>query len=106
MSERRVQQIWREYRETGRIPELKRRGRKPRNIDKETIELVLNALPKCKLTSPVHLEKYIERRHNIHIPHNRIYTILKEMGITQPRKKKKKPKRFNVLKPTNYAYGF
>ncbi|MFU8652389.1 helix-turn-helix domain-containing protein [Methanotorris formicicus] len=28
ISERRVQQIWREYRETGRIPELKRRGRR------------------------------------------------------------------------------
>ncbi|MFU8653439.1 hypothetical protein [Methanotorris formicicus] len=26
ISERRVQQIWREYRETGRIPELKSRG--------------------------------------------------------------------------------
>jgi len=101
ISERRVQQIWKEYRETGEVPKLKRRGRKPTNISKEEVDIVLKALNEYKGTSPVHLEKYIERRHNIHIPHNRIYTILKQLDIIKPRKKKKKkkPKRFNASKP-------
>nr|WP_052297390.1 helix-turn-helix domain-containing protein [Methanotorris igneus] len=72
---RRVQQIWKEYKETGEIPKIKRRGRKPKKISKEEIDLVLKAVEEYKGTSAVHLEKYIESKHNIHIPHNRIYTI-------------------------------
>ncbi len=101
ISERRVQQIYKEYKETGEIPKIKRRGRKPIPITKEEVDLVLNAISEYKGTSPVHLEKYIERRHNISIPHNRIYIILKDLGLIEPRKRKrkKKPKRFSASKP-------
>ncbi|XRO74923.1 hypothetical protein ACO3TA_05925 [Methanocaldococcus sp. 28A] len=69
ISTHRVQQIWKEYRETGEIPNIKRRGRKPREITQEEIDIVLKAVKEYKGTSPVHLEHFIERRYNIHIPH-------------------------------------
>jgi len=101
ISTRRVQQIWKEYRETGEIPKIKRRGRKPKEVSKEEIDIVLKAVEEYKGTSPVHLEHYIRKKHNIHIPHNRIYNILKQLGMIQARKrkKKKKVKRFNASKP-------
>ncbi|AEF95946.1 hypothetical protein Metig_0390 [Methanotorris igneus Kol 5] len=104
---RRVQQIWKEYKETGEIPKIKRRGRKPKKISKEEIDLVLKAVEEYKGTSAVHLEKYIESKHNIHIPHNRIYTIsyiyytegIRPHPQEKEEKKKKKPKRFSASKP-------
>ncbi|XRO76052.1 hypothetical protein ACO3TA_00805 [Methanocaldococcus sp. 28A] len=83
ISTRRVQQIWKKYRETGEFPKIKRRGRKPREITQEGT--ILKAVEEYKEISPVHLEHFIERRYNIHIPHNRIYTILKQYGKIQPK---------------------
>ena len=42
ISKCRVQQIYKEYKETGEIPKLKRRGRGPKSISKEEVELVLS----------------------------------------------------------------
>jgi transposase len=41
ISNRKVQQVWKMYQETGEIPKLKRRGRKPKQISKETTDLAL-----------------------------------------------------------------
>ncbi|XRO75904.1 helix-turn-helix domain-containing protein [Methanocaldococcus sp. 28A] len=86
ISTRRVQQIWKEYRETGEIPNIKRRCRKPREITQEEIDIVLKAVEEYKRTSPGHLEHFIECRYNMH--NNRIYTILKQYGEIQPKKEK------------------
>jgi len=44
ISECRVQQIYKEYKETGEIPKLKRRSRRPKSISKEEVELVLKQI--------------------------------------------------------------
>jgi len=57
---RRVYQIKQFYEEKDRIPELKRPGRKPKEIDSKIKELICTAYDKYKF-SPVILEKIIER---------------------------------------------
>lgn len=56
---RRIYQLKKQYEETGEIPELKRPGRKPKPINRETEEIVLQAYQKYKL-SPILLEKLIK----------------------------------------------
>jgi putative transposase len=55
---RRIYQIKKQYKETGKIPELKQAGREP--IDEEAEEIILKTYEKYKL-DPVALEKLIER---------------------------------------------
>jgi len=56
VSTRRIYQLNKHYKETGKIPELRKAGRKPIPITKETEELVTNSYRKYKL-GPVTLEK-------------------------------------------------
>ena len=60
ISRARVSQIYREYRETGRIPRLKKQGRPPKMISPEERKPVLEMYEKHRL-GPVSLEKKIER---------------------------------------------
>ena len=40
---RRIYQIKKQYEETGKIPELKQAGRKPKQIDKKTEQIIIQA---------------------------------------------------------------
>jgi len=72
---RKIYHIKKQYEETGKIPELRQPGRKPKQIDRKTEQIILQAYSKYKL-SPVPLEKLIERDYGIHVPHNTIYKVL------------------------------
>ncbi len=92
ISKRRVNQIWKEYMETGEIPEIgKNLGRPKKEITEKEREIVLEAKKKYKLGAR-RLEPIIERDCSIHIPHNRIHRILLELGLAEenPRKKKRR----------------
>jgi len=95
-SRRRVQQIIRQYKLSGKIPELKKPGRKPKLIPNSTKSLILKAYSESQYQSPVHLEKWIEEHYGIHIPHNTIYKVLKGAGLVRQSKRRKKPRRFEA----------
>ena len=59
------------------LPGLARIGRPPRRISREERRVIHRCEDEEHL-NPVALEKAIERRHGIHIPHNRLYRVLKE----------------------------
>ena len=93
VTERRIYQIQKQYRETGKPPELKRAGRKPKPIERKTEQIILNAYKTYKL-SPVILEKLIERDYIIHIPHNTIYKVLLKHSLVEENMNKKKRRKW------------
>ena len=90
---RRIYQIKKQYKETGKIPELKQAGRKPKPIDRETEQIILKAYRKYKLSS-VMLEKPIERDYGIHIPHNTIYRVMLKHDFVEENMNKKKQRKW------------
>ena len=90
VSPRRVRQL-REYRNrTGCVFEIKAaRPIRQRQISKEEIQTVLAARQEYKMGSTV-LEKVIDKRYGMHIPHNVIQQILESGGFTKPLHKKVK----------------
>ena len=90
---RRIYQLKKQYEETSKIPELKQSGRKPKQIDEKTEQVILQAYNKYKLI-PVLLEKLIERDYSIHIPHNTIYKILLKHNLVEENMNKKKRRKW------------
>ena len=79
VSDRWVRELRRRFL-TGRpLPGLVRVGRPPRRISEEERALILRWEDEERL-NPVVLEKAIERYHGLHIPHNRLWRVLKEDG--------------------------
>ena len=94
VSRRRVNQIWKEYRKTGEIPEVgKRVGRPRKMITEEEKRIVKEAKARYKLGARM-LEGIIERDYGIHIPHNRIHRILIEEGLAKEESKKKRRRKW------------
>lgn len=89
VSRRRVQQIWKQYTDNGRIV-LKRPGRKRRPIPLDDIKLILKEHPMN--SGAVILEQRIHGKYHKHIPHNTIHMVLKHAGYAKdcPNKQKRK----------------
>ena len=93
ISIRRVNQVYGEYLETGKIPEIGRKvGRPRRPLKAKEIYYVKKAYEKYRVSAST-LERLIERDHGLHISHRHIHTILlsldfaKEKGNKDVRKK-------------------
>ncbi len=67
ISQRRAQQLYRKYRDTGEIPLLKRCGRKKRELTKDERDIVLEAYKEYRVNA-LALEKVIDRHYKTHIP--------------------------------------
>ncbi len=94
ISKRRVNQIWKEYRESGELPEIGTNVGRPRKmIREEERRIVKEARAKYKLGAR-RLERIIERDYGIHIPHNRLHRILLEEGLAKEEQNKKKRRRW------------
>jgi len=88
ISIRRVNQVWKEYNETGKIPEVgKNNGRPPRQIEDWEIQMVKQAYEKYRVSAST-LMKVIERDYGKHINLNRVHKVLLNIGYA-----KKKPKK-------------
>ena len=90
-----VMKLWRRYRTEGgggRVPELRRPGRKaaPQLSERDRVAVV-EARKRYKV-SAVLLERIIDDVSGIHIPHNRIHGVLKAMGLArdEPRKQQRR----------------
>ena len=77
VSRRRVQQIAKEYRETGRIPEPRRPGPKPKPND-NLRKQVISAKKKIGGSATV-IGKYLRKRRKIKVDNNRIHAILRRI---------------------------
>ena len=91
VSVRRVQELWSAYRATGKVPELKRPGRRRIEPDDEERRVVGEAYAKYEVNA-LTLERVIEADCGRHIPHNRIHRVLKSMGLalSEPKKQRRK----------------
>ncbi len=89
VSRRRVQQIAREYRETGVIPRLKKRGPKPK--ERNVREQVIAARMKTGGSATV-IGSYLRSKRGLRVDNNRIHSILLEEGMAkeEPGKKGRK----------------
>jgi putative transposase len=77
-----VKKLWRRYRVNGcTIPEPRRPGRKPVEISSEERDSIVRAYARYEACALV-LERII------HIPHNRIHRVLREMGLAMDEPKK------------------
>ncbi len=90
VSRRRIQQLWKQYIETGQII-LKKRGRKRKLLPLKHIKLILSEHPNN--SGAVILEKKILANHKIRIPHNIIHMVLKHAGYAKDEPNKQKRRR-------------
>jgi putative transposase len=83
ISQRRVDQLWAEYIQTGEIPVVgARMGAPRRGITPAEISVVKSAHRQYRV-SAAPLEKLIWRDIKIHIPHNKIHQILLREGLAK-----------------------
>ena len=94
ISKRRVNQVWRMYKESGEIPEIGRNiGRPRRELTEDEKRIILEAKSIYKLGAR-RLEPIIERDYGIHIPHNKIHEFLLAEGLAKEEPNKKKRRRW------------
>ncbi|MDG6909270.1 MAG: DDE-type integrase/transposase/recombinase [Nitrososphaerota archaeon] len=87
-----VKKLWRRYRVEGKVPELRRAGRKRSpGLSQQEKQTVIEARKEYKASALV-LERIIDGIFGVHIPHNRIHGVLKEMGLSrdEPRKQRRR----------------
>ena len=88
ISIRRVNQVWKEYNETGKIPNIgKKNGRPEIPLQEEEITIVKEAYNKYRVSAAT-LEKLIERDYSKHIGHNRIHKIMLKLGLAKKKDKR------------------
>ena len=91
---RRVQQLASEYRRTGILPQLGKRGRKPwSNYPEDLDNQIIRAKKKYKICA-VGIGHYLRKRHSLHVGNNTIHRVLLENGLAmenQNMKVRKKP---------------
>ena len=95
ISVRRVNQVWREYKDTENIPIIgKNMGRPPDPpLSEREKEIIREVKQKYKLGAR-RLELLIDRDYKIHIPHNKIHKFLLEDGLAQSNTKKQKRRKW------------
>ena len=88
VSIRRVNQVWKQYQESGEIPEIgKKSGRPKKPIEAWEIQTVKEAFTKYSVSASA-LTKLIERDYGNHLNHNKIHKILLELGMAKTKGKK------------------
>ncbi len=94
LSKRRVEQIWKEYRETGKDPAVgKNLGRPEKAITKNEAEIIKQAFDCYKFGARM-LESVLDGFYNIHVPHNRLHTHMLSEGLAIENEKKKKRRKW------------
>jgi putative transposase len=84
---RRIEQLWQAYRLTGAMPTLKSPGRPRRKRDLKEATMILEAYDQHRLGA-VNLERIINTKHGVHIPHNRIHEVLRMNSKATPQPSK------------------
>jgi putative transposase len=94
VSTRRVQQILKEYRETGKEPSVgENLGRPAKPYDEYEAQIVKKAHERYRFGARM-LEQVIRKQYKIRISHNRIHMYLKAQGLAQENQKKQKRRKW------------
>ena len=89
-----VKKLWSRYRAEGKVPELRKPGRKSSGeISDEERAIIFKAREEYKVCAFI-LERIIDIVYSIHIPHNRIHEALKSLGIAKSEQKKQKQRKW------------
>jgi putative transposase len=87
VTRRRVEQLGQTYRKTGLIPTLKKPGRPRSSRDLKEATMILEAYDQHSLGT-VNLERIINTKLGVHIPHNRIHEVLRMNSKATPQPSK------------------
>ena len=89
VSQRRVQQLYEQYKDTDEIPVLQKCGRKKRKLTATEESIILDAHEEYKVNA-LRLEKVLYRHYKMHIPYNRINQVLNtnDKAKNEPNKQK------------------
>lgn len=93
VSIRRVQQLVKQYKETGAIPQLKKERRPKTFLTEEQKVLICKAYEESRVGARL-LQYDIRKRFKVNIPHNKIHAFLKETGQAWPDSKKQKQRKY------------
>jgi transposase len=94
ISTRGVEQIWKEYNDTGNEPILgKNLGRPKKPLNPDEVEIINKTFDRFKFGARM-LEPFIEGFYNIHIPHNRIHMCLLSEGPAEQNVRRKKRRKW------------
>lgn len=74
VSVRRIQQVWRDFRLSGRIPELRRPGRRVQEVPEGVREIILKTYEARKVGAK--LMESLLAKEGVRLSHNRIHRIL------------------------------
>jgi len=96
IKKRRFQQLYAEYKMTGKIPQLKNNRRPKTYLSDEQKVLIDKSIKESKLYGAVHLRLYIKKYYTQNIPHNKIHDYLLKKGIAQEDEKKKKQRIYHL----------
>jgi len=91
---RRFQQLHREYKMTGKIPQLNWNRRPKTYLTDEQKKLIDKALKESKLMNSVAIRLYIKKYYNIILPNNKIHNYLLKKGVSKEDKKKQKQRKY------------
>jgi len=88
-----VYKIIDEYERTGMVPIDKKPGRKKTQLSQKEKEIILECSNECDLGANG-LEVYIKKNRGIHIPHNKIHSLLLSQGIAKESIRKKRQRKY------------
>ena len=89
---RRVNQIYKQYKETGEIPRLKKPGRPKKELTEEEIEVIKEAYKEYRCNAIV--LQTILRKRGYNISKNKIHEVLRMNGYAEEEKNKRKRKKW------------
>jgi len=88
---RRVNQIYRQYKDTGEIPKLRKPGRPKKELSEEEIKAIKEAYEEYRCNATV-LQKILKERG--YTTKNKIHEVLKMLGYAKEERSKKKRKKW------------
>ena len=91
---RRFQQLHKEYKMTGKIPELNWKRRPRTYLTDEQKQLIDKAIKESGLLNSVAIRLYIKKYYNIILPNNKIHNYLLKKGVSKEDKEKKKQRKY------------
>jgi putative transposase len=87
---RRFQQLYKEYKTTGKIPDIGFDVGRPKKKLPDEWKKIIKLEYEKTCSNAVYLEKTINARHGIHIPHNVIHQVLLELEYAEHEESKQK----------------
>jgi len=94
VTQRRFQELVKEYKETGIYPVMKKERRPKAELSKGDKELIDKAIQESLLLNSVALRLYIEEYYNKKLPYNKIHKYLLSKGISKEEEKKKRQRKY------------